>query len=93
MSFIVCFDSPVDQFYATHPEELFHRPTEKVSLQINNPYILRSHILCAANEVPLHYNFSFPEEKLWGDGYDDAVNYLLRKNQSISQSHFAGITL
>jgi hypothetical protein len=77
LSIIVCFDSPVDQYYACHPEELFRRDTEQATLQTNNPYILRSHLLCAALEVPLNYDFSFAEDELWGDGYAEAIQYLM----------------
>lgn len=77
LSIIVCFDSPVDQYYASHPEELFRRDTEQATLQTNNPYILRSHLLCAALEVPLNYDFSFAEDELWGDGYAEAIQYLM----------------
>lgn len=86
LSIIVCFDSPVDQYYALHPRELFARGTEPTSLRTNNPYVLRAHLLCAAYEVPLRdfdrpspalQGGGFSEEALWGGGYQQALDYLL----------------
>lgn len=110
LSIIVCFDSPVDQYYAAHPQTLFPPPSppppsptplhEQKQGQCN-PYILRSHLLCAAHEIPLNHfhhhhdctssscfssssslsssslSFSFSEEELWGEGYHEALQYLL----------------
>ena len=50
---LVTFDSPVDQYYARHPEELASRRPESVHLDLSNVNVLRQHAMCAAAELPL----------------------------------------
>jgi DEAD/DEAH box helicase domain-containing protein len=44
--------NPIDQYYARNPEAFFNAPQEEVILGIHNPYLLSSHLLCAAAELP-----------------------------------------
>ena len=44
--------NPIDQYYARNPEAFFSAPNELIILGIENPYILSSHIQCAAAELP-----------------------------------------
>jgi len=53
VSVLVTFDSPTDQFYARHPEELATRAPEEVHVDLSNVNILRQQLVCAAGEVPL----------------------------------------
>lgn len=46
-------DTPVDQFYAHNPDSLFNSPTEFARVSLDNPNIVKSHLLCAARELPL----------------------------------------
>ena len=66
LSIFVCFDSPVDQFFARNPAVLFHSPAEAVALNPENDAILRAHLLCAAKEIPLKDDVDRP---YWGDKY------------------------
>ena len=50
LSILVCFESPLDQYIIRHPETLFHSTPEAVSISIDNDYILRAHLPCAARE-------------------------------------------
>lgn len=50
LSVLVCFESPLDQHILRHPEALFHSTPEAVSVSIDNDYILRAHLPCAARE-------------------------------------------
>jgi DEAD/DEAH box helicase domain-containing protein len=43
----------LDQYYMTHPDELFQRPAEAAVINPDNPGILSSHMGCAAYELPL----------------------------------------
>lgn len=43
-------DSPIDTYYANHPEELFARETETISVNINNERLVRHHYACAIQE-------------------------------------------
>lgn len=73
----MCFNSPVDQHYARYPEQLFGRTSEVVPLHVDNPYVLRDHLLCAANEVPLGFDFPFDDRDLWGERYAETIQHLL----------------
>lgn len=80
LSVIVLRDSPTDQHFAAHPQQLFSRLPESAALRIDNPYILRDHLVCAAEEAPLQSldSGSFSEAELWGErGYCAAVEHLL----------------
>eukprot|EP00602_Paraphysomonas_sp_CaronLab_P011722 CAMPEP_0185040162 /NCGR_PEP_ID=MMETSP1103-20130426/37910_1 /TAXON_ID=36769 /ORGANISM="Paraphysomonas bandaiensis, Strain Caron Lab Isolate" /LENGTH=977 /DNA_ID=CAMNT_0027579351 /DNA_START=919 /DNA_END=3852 /DNA_ORIENTATION=+ len=91
-SILVCFDSPVDQYYTRHPEALFSRSTERLALDPNNRYVLHSHILCASKEVPLgacgkiSENNVLNEESVWGSGYVDTVDRLLKDKRLVQKS-------
>jgi len=46
--------SALDQYLLSHPEFFFSRSPEKALLAPDNPFVLRSHIKCAAFELPIH---------------------------------------
>ncbi len=71
---LVAGDDQLDQWYATHPAELFTRAPEAAIVNPQNPYVLKPHIACAAHELPLT-----PDDAQWfGDGLDDAVRQLVQ---------------
>jgi DEAD/DEAH box helicase domain-containing protein len=53
LSFLVAYDNPLDQYFMRHPEAFFGKDFESVLINPANPYILKSHLLCAAWEWPL----------------------------------------
>eukprot|EP00939_MAST-03C_sp_MAST-3C-sp1_P004383 g4383.t1 len=53
LSIVVCFDSPLDQYYAERGDFLFSRRGAPCILNSANPLCLRKHLLCAAKERPL----------------------------------------
>jgi DEAD/DEAH box helicase domain-containing protein len=53
LAVIVCFDSPLDQYFARNCEELFQLKPEAVALNPNNATVAKYHLQCAANESPL----------------------------------------
>jgi DEAD/DEAH box helicase domain-containing protein len=53
IAFFVATGNPVDQYIVNHPEYLFSKGAEDVLISATNPYILASHLLCAAYEHPL----------------------------------------
>ena len=65
VSFLIGMDNPLDQYFMRHPEALFHRSVEDVLTDPENPYVLRSHSLCAAWEFPLTDN----DTQYWGDSF------------------------
>jgi DEAD/DEAH box helicase domain-containing protein len=71
---LVAGDDQLDQWYASHPDELFTRAPEAAVVNPENPFVLQPHVACAAHELPLT-----PEDAKWfGDGLDDAVRALVQ---------------
>ena len=79
----VAGQNPIDQFYARNPEAFFNAPREQAILGIENPYILSSHLLCAAAELPYK-----PERdrKYFGDIATDIIFNLKEKHLVASTS-------
>lgn len=70
---LVAGDDQLDQWYAAHPEQLLERRAEAAVVNPDNPFVLRPHVACAANELPLR-----PEDEEWfGPNLDDAVRELV----------------
>jgi DEAD/DEAH box helicase domain-containing protein len=57
LSIIMCFDSALDQYFAKNPKILLESDFEKAILDVENVHILKSHLACAAKEIPLNYPF------------------------------------
>jgi DEAD/DEAH box helicase domain-containing protein len=53
LSFLIALNNPLDQYFMRHPEFLFHKGVESALTNPDNPQILKSHLLCAAWELPL----------------------------------------
>ncbi len=61
---LVLFEDPLQQFLGKHPDYFLGKNPENAIIDLENPYILKGHILCAAAELPL----SLKEiQKIWGD--------------------------
>lgn len=89
LSIIVCFESPIDQYFARHPEVLFHSPVEPAILDVNNLHVLHAHMLCAAAEVPLNYPFASGQRRvcdadLWGAKYKELLQYIVEARKVLS---------
>ena len=50
---LIAFFNPVNQFFMNNPAEFFGRPHEHAIVDLENPYILAGHTLCAAAEAPI----------------------------------------
>jgi len=78
---LVASSSPLDQFIVTHPEYFFGTPPEYGLINPDNPYVLVSHLKCAAFELP------------FGDGErlgDQEVDRYLRLLEEEGVLHHAG---
>ncbi len=53
LSFLIGLDNPLDQYFMRHPDFFFQKGFENALVNLDNPYILRAHLLCAAWELPL----------------------------------------
>lgn len=53
-SILVVSGAPLDQYLYSRPSWLFSAPSEYAFLDPLNPFILKNHLKCAANELPLN---------------------------------------
>ncbi|HJJ42539.1 MAG TPA: DEAD/DEAH box helicase [Methanocorpusculum sp.] len=79
----VAGNSPIDKFYAKNPEAFFNARAEQAILGIENPYILSSHLLCAAAEIPYSHT---RDRKYFGDSAADIIKELNDKKLVASTS-------
>ena len=96
LSIIICFQCPIDQYFARHPSMLFHSPCEPVVLDINNQHILIPHLLCASKELPLNsklicitstgLHHVISELHLWGMNYTEALTHLVETRKVLPVS-------
>lgn len=58
---LVAFENQLDQYFMQNPDFFFDKTHENAIIDLNNSMIIASHVLCAANELPLTkeeiYNF------------------------------------
>ncbi|MFQ6092165.1 MAG: DEAD/DEAH box helicase [bacterium] len=50
---LVAFDGPLDQYIVKHPQKFFGTSPEHAIIDLENPYILMGHAMCAAAELPI----------------------------------------
>ena len=53
LSIMICYESPLEQYLCRNPSILFETLPEAVTISVQNVFILRSHLLCAAKEKHL----------------------------------------
>jgi DEAD/DEAH box helicase domain-containing protein len=67
----------LDQWLATHPEQLVVRPPEPAVINPANPFVADAHLRCAAQEMPLTHD----DERYWPGLLDEVVLRLARDDQ------------
>lgn len=53
LSFLIALENPLDQYLMRNPDYLFSKNFDNAIINPDNPYILKSHLLCAVWEKPL----------------------------------------
>jgi DEAD/DEAH box helicase domain-containing protein len=53
LAILVAQANPLDQYFMNHPDDFFSRSHEHAIIDIQNPYLMSGHLLCAAAELPL----------------------------------------
>jgi DEAD/DEAH box helicase domain-containing protein len=77
----------LDQWLATHPEELLTRAPEPAVINPANPFVADPHLRCAAHELPL----TRCDERWWPGLLDDAVRRLVLDDElAIRRRHRRG---
>ena len=70
------FENPLDQYLLKHPEHLFEKPHEHAIVDLENPYIVLGHAMCASAELPLHPQ---KDRKYLGEQVGEALRSLERQ--------------
>ncbi len=73
LTIMVGRNDPLDQYIMNHPEVFFQARYENALINPSNPYLLESHVLCAAWERPL----SGADGGIFGEGFTEALNGLV----------------
>ncbi len=78
LSTLVPMPNPLDLFYIHNPEILFGPIKEEVLITLNNKYILKNHLCCAAKEIPLksndYYKFGKPDKAIFIESLEELVS-------------------
>ena len=64
----------LDQYFMTHPDDLFERGFEAAVLDPENPYVIRAHLPCAAAEKPI----TLSDNRYWPEKLKQYLNDLER---------------
>jgi DEAD/DEAH box helicase domain-containing protein len=74
---LILFEDAYQQFLGRHPDYFIKKSPENAIIDLNNPYILKGHILCAAAELPIK---SDEIRKIWGDSGAFVAKQLLNED-------------
>ncbi|GAQ89048.1 ATP-dependent helicase [Klebsormidium nitens] len=77
LAVIIGQQRPLDQHYMRHPDQLFSRGIEDALCDPLNPYLLRMHLPCAANELPL----TEEDEALFGSDFGRVRDELVEASE------------
>ncbi|MCE1195138.1 DEAD/DEAH box helicase [bacterium] len=64
----VATSSPLDQYFARHPEYFFAQSPEQARVDLDNPFIFVDHVKCAAFELPFAEGAGFGDDRAGGGG-------------------------
>ena len=84
LAIVVMGRNQLDQWFLSHPTELFTRKPERVVINPSNPFVLRPHLACAAHELPLSPT---DDHDLWADSLDDGVRDLVQVDLMRIRNH------
>lgn len=73
LAILVGGEDALDQYFMSHPDELFTRPSEAAVVNPDNPTILDAHTACAAYELPLDLS----DRAFLGDDVEEAAARLV----------------
>jgi DEAD/DEAH box helicase domain-containing protein len=74
---LILFEDAYQQFLSRHPEYFLSKSPENAIIDLENPYILRGHLLCAASELPIKRE---EIHDTWGETGGKVAKDLLREN-------------
>jgi len=69
ISTYIPMQNPLDLFYVHNPKQLFGPIQEELLISLNNKYILKNHLCCAAKEIPIrmrdHQQFEIKDQQFF----------------------------
>lgn len=69
------YDNPLDTYILANPNYLFEEPSEQAVISLGNRQIMKNHVICAAEELPL-----LKEDSKWfGGAYEGVVSELIKE--------------
>ncbi|HEX7098690.1 MAG TPA: DEAD/DEAH box helicase [Acidimicrobiia bacterium] len=71
---LVAGEDALDQYFMSHPDELFARPSEAVVINPSNPAVAEAHAGCAAYELPLRLE----DREVLGEAIEETANGLVQ---------------
>jgi DEAD/DEAH box helicase domain-containing protein len=77
LALLVGGEDALDQYFMTHPRQLFERVPEPVVVNPDNPDVAAAHAACAAYELPLRLS----DRDLLGDTVEEAANALAQEGR------------
>ncbi|ACA59331.1 DEAD/DEAH box helicase domain protein [Candidatus Desulforudis audaxviator MP104C] len=78
----IFFSNPLDGYLLRNPELIFRASSEQAVVALDHFEILKAHIRCAAEELPL----TAGDEKYFGPRYKDAVRTLIKEKSIVLDS-------
>lgn len=86
ITFFIVSSNPLDQYFTKDPEYLFSNKFESISIDLDNPYIIKPHLACAAYEVPLSPDI---DSEYFGNYFGNGVKELESNGTIVKKSeHF-----
>src|SRR4051794_34443705 len=79
LAVLVAGEDALDQWFMSHPAEVFTRPAEPAVVNPGNPFVLDPHLSAAAHELPLVPD----DERWWGDEMEEAVGRLVQQDDLV----------
>ncbi|HUW31169.1 MAG TPA: DEAD/DEAH box helicase [Planctomycetota bacterium] len=77
LAVLVAYDDPIDQYLMRRPDYFFGKSPEHAVIDPENPYILLSHVACAAAELPLRRD----ETAVFGRKAPHIIDLLIEANR------------
>jgi len=77
LAVLVAYDDPIDQYLMRRPDYFFGKSPEHAVIDPENPYVLLSHVACAAAELPLRRD----ETAAFGTKVPHIIDLLLEANR------------
>jgi DEAD/DEAH box helicase domain-containing protein len=79
---LIASKDALDQFFMQHPQHFFGRSVEEAVIDPANPYLLKSHLACAASEAPLL--LAEPEYQM--AGWHEAIAALVQEGMLLQSA-------